>query len=187
MDNEKMKRIDELLESVNAGSFFSLKTLTTFGYIKMNGKISKSSETELKVTKKASFVTQSSTNYEKRAQAKAINKGEVFTIDRPLYGERISRNLVTHKGQLYLQVIHDPDSNLKKPDVQYFVNGKEVGHQIVIEKYKGEPRKYLQLLSDGEPITHQLMPKPTKSGIEPRNLKSESILEITVAGQTIAA
>jgi len=165
MNKSNMQKIDALMNGGNAGAFASLVTVTRVGILKPCGKIVKGTRAlkdgEREVTKRAEFVTQSKTSYVKRATAKDSS----FELSPRRWGERISKNLVQHNGGLYLETIHDPENGLAKPKVTYFVDGIET------------------------PASDLELPKarPSKSGIEVRTFKGESIRQIKLGGETIIA
>lgn len=165
MNNAQMKQIDVMMNQSNAGQFASIKTRTRVGILKANGSIVTSvralKEGESLVEKESELVTQIKTDYLNRV----IKKNPEFELSPRKWGERISKNLVEHKENLYLETIFNPDAKMPKPKVKYFVNG--------IETDKGE-------LNIPERA-------PSKSGIEVRVFKAESILEITVNKEKLAA
>ena len=165
MNNELMLKLDNALSQANAGQFFSLVTHTRVGVLTDNGVVLKSNAKKYDgfpvVTKRSEFTTQAKTSYLNRAK----KKDGRFELSERKWGLRLNKNLVSHNDSLYLETIHDPDSNMPKAKVTYFVDGKEV---------------------DSSSLT---LPKstPSASGINVRTFKGESIVSAKVNGQVISA
>lgn len=171
MNKSNMLKIDNLMNAGNAGAFASLVTVTRAGIIKPCGKIVKGSRAlkdgELELIKRSEFVTQSKTSYLNRAK----KKDATFELSPRAWGERVSKNLVSHKDSLYLETIHDPSNGLAKPKVTFTIDGVEISREDLEARYD----------------CTSLKPRPSKSGIEVRTFKSESIRSIKLGGEEITA
>lgn len=120
-----------ILENVNGSSFIGIDTVTvpvlTGGKSNpMQGKVTK------KVTGSSVMVYQNkkSNAYENMVNRRLIKEGKdpSFTVGPRTWGERIDGTpFVSHKGKIYLEVIH-----LKAGKASYYLDGVEISKSDVI-------------------------------------------------------
>lgn len=150
--------VNAAMQSAPAGAFVSLDTVTftKVAGIRGGGFVRKTTK---------GMQINSRTSYVKRAKA----KDESFELSPRAWGVRMQGDIVEHKGAQYFEAVYDPESSAKKPNVSYEYGETQEGpfEPITFERFQ------------------ELVPsKPrSKSGIEVRVFKAESITRIKAGGK----